>query len=182
MNKKQSARFKRIERWFEQTSQNIDAGRPYGGYQPKDELDVSSPPPGDDEQISDMFDRAAKQLVSDKPHLVYLSIPYSFNPDLSFNIANKVAAKLMCEGRIVYSPISHCHSIEKEMTYDLDKDSSTSFWLRQDFAILDRCSELIVILIGPNGYELVRSSEGCRAEIKRAREFDIPVTYKVFNP
>ena len=42
---------------------------------------------------------------------IYLAIPYSGMAEESFRIANEVSAKLMNEGHIVFSPISHSHPI-----------------------------------------------------------------------
>lgn len=47
--------------------------------------------------------------------LIYLAIPYSWNSTKSFELANEIAANLMMDGHIVFSPISHSHSIANYM-------------------------------------------------------------------
>ena len=46
---------------------------------------------------------------------IYLAIPYTGIEEESFNIANKVAARLIEDGHIVVSPISHSHSIREKI-------------------------------------------------------------------
>jgi hypothetical protein len=46
---------------------------------------------------------------------IFLSINYTGMEEKSFRIANKYAAKLISEGHIVFSPISHSHPIAKEV-------------------------------------------------------------------
>ena len=59
-----------------------------------------------------------------KDKLVYLALPFTAHPEKSFEIANKVAAKLMEQGVIVFSPISHSYPIALEMS---NKELMTSF-------------------------------------------------------
>ena len=56
--------------------------------------------------------------------MIYLACPYS-HPDNNvrehrFKMANRAAAKLMGEGHIIYSPISHTHPIAVEGDLPLD--------------------------------------------------------------
>jgi len=56
--------------------------------------------------------------------MIYLACPYS-HPDSNvreyrFKMANRAAAKLMRDGHIVYSPISHTHPIAMEGDLPLD--------------------------------------------------------------
>ena len=112
--------------------------------------------------------------------ITYLAIPYTFEPELSFSIVNKMAAKYMQEGKIVFSPISHSHPIALEMEDDniqLDHD----FWMKQDGEILKRCDELIILIVGDDGIELIENSRGVQAEIRIAEENEIPIKYKFVN-
>lgn len=110
-----------------------------------------------------------------KNRLIYLAIPYTWNPQKSFEIANRVAADLMEQGYIVFSPISHSHPIADWMTDD--KRLSQDFWMYQDLPILDVCQELKLIVVGENGMELIQNSQGCQKEYRRAEANKQPITY-----
>lgn len=114
--------------------------------------------------------------------VIYLSIPYTWYPQRSFEIANKVTAELMLDGFIVFSPISHSHPIADNMP--LDKRTDNDFWLLQDLEMLRRCDEMIVVRIkseNGSGEQLIKQSKGCTAEIKYARELRLPITYYDYN-
>lgn len=111
----------------------------------------------------------------DDGEIVYLAIPYSFNPELSASIANKVAGELMSEGCVVFSPISHSHAISETLDPLLQCDQE--FWLKQDLEILKHCSKVIAVVIGENGYKLLKESKGCTTEIGYAKANDIPVVF-----
>lgn len=99
---------------------------------------------------------------------IYLAIPYSGIPELSFKAANKVAAKLMNEGHIVFSPISHTHPIADYIDESLRFNSE--YWMKQDLAFVDWCDEVRVVVIGENGYDLIDKSKGVQFEMKHANE------------
>ena len=99
---------------------------------------------------------------------IYLAIPYTWNPEKSFEIANKVAAKLMNEGHIVFSPISHSHKIADHLPNNLRTDSN--WWMQQDLPLVEWCDELHVVVIGANGQELIDNSKGVREEFRKAAE------------
>ena len=78
---------------------------------------------------------------------IYLCCPYS-HPNESerlkrFEYANKAAAYLMLRGYVVFSPISHSHSIANYIGNHLSHD----FWLKQDFAFIDWADELYVLML-----------------------------------
>ena len=104
---------------------------------------------------------------------IYLAIPYTFNPELAFEVANKVAAKLMDQGKIVFSPISHSHPISKYIKNPQTHD----FWMSQDLPMLLTCDELYLVVIGDNGYQLIENSRGCQEEIETAEINQIPIIY-----
>ena len=99
---------------------------------------------------------------------IYLAIPYSYNPAQSFAIANKVAAKLMSEGHLVYSPISHSHHIADHLPGHLRTDSH--WWMQHDLPMIDWADELHVVLIGEMGDLLIAESVGVTLEIKHAQQ------------
>ena len=86
--------------------------------------------------------------------MIYLASPYS-HPDVTvrearFREACRTAARLMRAGRVVFSPIAHGHPIAE---YGLP--TNWRFWERFDRQQLDRCEELVVLML--DGW---RESEG----------------------
>jgi hypothetical protein len=113
--------------------------------------------------------------------LKYLASPYSVRGDFSdhqkivirdrrYRDVCKLAARLMKEGHLIFCPIAHSHPIETIGMYGEIKDGD--FWLRQDYAVLKACSELVVYKMP--GWE---QSYGVAEEIKFAKENNIPVSY-----
>ncbi len=104
--------------------------------------------------------------------MIYLATPYSDNDrDVRikrFNTVNIVAAKLMCEGLHIFSPISHTHPIAE--AGDLPK--GWAFWEAYDRDILSVCEKIIVLR--QDGW---KESTGVTAEIAIAHEIGIPVEY-----
>jgi hypothetical protein len=104
--------------------------------------------------------------------MIYLACPYSHpNKDVReyrFRHANRAAAKLMREGHIVYSPISHTHPIAVEGDLPLD----WAYWQSVDEFYIRLCEKVIVLML--TGWE---SSKGVQAEIEIARALDKPVEF-----
>lgn len=111
--------------------------------------------------------------------LTYLAVPYTWNPNKSFEIANKVAAKLMDEGKNIISPISHSHPIADYLNPELRINQE--FWMNQDLPILSKCDELLVIVIGDNGIDLINNSKGCQSEIKESERLNKPINYYQYH-
>lgn len=103
---------------------------------------------------------------------IYLATNYSSNDskvlEERFNAVNKFASKLMQQGNIVFSPISHSHPISLEMDNNLDLD----FWLNQDNAFLDWCDEMYVFK--QEGWE---ESKGVKYEIEYINKLNKPISY-----
>jgi len=100
---------------------------------------------------------------------IYLAIPYSGIEKISFEIANKIAGILMSEGHIVYSPISHSHSIAE--VCDLPKD--WAFWEKTDTSFIEWCDNLCVVHIHglvESSKQLISKSKGVTAEIAIAKK------------
>ena len=103
---------------------------------------------------------------------IYLATPYS-HPDKTVRIArykavNKKAAELMEAGYIVFSPISHSHSIAEYLHPELR--CSWPFWKTQDIPLLDWADELWVMEV--DGWD---KSTGVLAEIKHAKKSGKPI-------
>jgi hypothetical protein len=104
--------------------------------------------------------------------MIYLACPYS-HPDNTvrgyrFKMANRAAAKLMREGHIVYSPISHTHPIAVAGDLPLD----WAYWQSVDEFYIRLCERVIVLTL--TGW---KSSKGVQAEIDIARALDKPVEF-----
>lgn len=114
---------------------------------------------------------------------IYLSIPYSFNTTLSFEIANRLTADLMLKGFAVFSPISHSHPVCRHMNHDLKLDHE--FWMNQDLPWIDCVDTVLVVEIqglNKSGRQLVEESRGVQAEIKRAIEKGKFIEYVQTDP
>ena len=103
---------------------------------------------------------------------LYLASPYTHpSPTIReerFQAACRATAKLMLEGRCVFSPISHSHPVDT----CIGTPQSGDFWKMQDVPILRHASELVVLKL--DGWE---QSSGIKWEIELARNLHIPVTF-----
>ena len=105
--------------------------------------------------------------------MLYLASPYSHSdPEVReerYRDACRVAARLMVNGTIVFSPIAHTHPIAKYGNLDaLDAD----FYLKQDKEMLIVCRVMYVLML--DGWD---KSYGIGEEKKFANENNIPVGY-----
>jgi nucleoside 2-deoxyribosyltransferase len=103
--------------------------------------------------------------------MIYLASPYS-HPDPRvrehrFRAACQAAASMPCDGSIVFSPIVHSHPL---VAFGLP--TAWSAWERIDRAYLERCDEVVVLML--DGWE---ASVGVRAEIDIARALGKPVRF-----
>ena len=104
--------------------------------------------------------------------MIYLACPYS-HPDREvriyrFNAVNRVAAHLMSNGEIVFSPISHTHPIAEAGELPLGWD----YWERFDRTFLQMSQRFIILTL-----DEWQESKGVAAEIKIARELGLKVEY-----
>jgi nucleoside 2-deoxyribosyltransferase len=103
--------------------------------------------------------------------MIYLASPYS-HPDPAvrerrFRAACSAAALLLQAGHAVFSPIAHGHVLAE---HGLPTD--WKFWQRYDREHLERCDEVIVLML--NGWE---ESAGVHGEIRQAHELGKRVCY-----
>ena len=101
---------------------------------------------------------------------IYIALPYSGVEEKSFKIANKIAGKIINEGNIPMSPVSHSHPISIECNVDGDWD----FWKDMDCSFIDWSDEVMVVVWDE---ELIEKSTGVQAEIKYANETGKKVTF-----
>lgn len=111
--------------------------------------------------------------------LVYLAIPYTWNPLRSFEIANKVAAVLMQQGYTVFSPISHSHPINQYLPEEVR--TQLGFWLDQDCTILAHCEIIFLVTVEQCGQKLIENSPGCQRELSEARDLNIPLQHILYE-
>ena len=104
--------------------------------------------------------------------LIYIASPYSHELQNvmrdRFDAVCEYAGRMMQAGKVVYSPIAHCHPIAMRVGLPTDWE----YWEKFDRVMLQQCTELHVLQID-GWYE----SEGVRAEIEMAAQLGIPVTY-----
>lgn len=104
--------------------------------------------------------------------LIYLAAPYTSSSQQTqidrVERASRVAASLMEDGLVVYSPITHGHHIQPHFT----QPHSHDWWMEQCLPILRRCDALLVLTIP--GWQ---QSKGVGEEILAARGSRLPVYY-----
>lgn len=103
---------------------------------------------------------------------IYLACPYS-DPDPAvretrFQAVNRIAARLIREEHIVFSPISMTHPI----ALNGELPGTWEFWEAQDISFIEWCDLLVVAMLP--GWE---QSVGIKGEMKRAAEFEKPVVF-----
>lgn len=102
---------------------------------------------------------------------IYLAAPYT-HPDAVVRntraeLASIVAARLMEAGYVVFSPITHGHSVADHLPPQ--KASSHEFWMGQCLPMLASCDWMLVLPI--DGW---RESRGLAEERQFATLFSIP--------
>jgi len=105
--------------------------------------------------------------------MIYLASPYS-DPDANireqrFRAACRAAARLLRAGHAVFCPVAHSHCIAAH-----GLPAGWSFWERIDREHLERCGEIVVLLL--DGWLM---SEGVRAEMRLAVELGKPIRFLV---
>lgn len=107
--------------------------------------------------------------------LAYLAAPYSHpNPqikDWRYKAVTKIAAVLLKEGQMVYSPLTHNVPLSR-----LGVQGSWETWRELDHLMLSKCDLLIVLTL--EGWE---TSTGVKSEIEYAKERNIPIHYREFT-
>lgn len=104
--------------------------------------------------------------------LIYLASPYTHaDPDVQeqrFNAACFETARMLREGRHVFSPIVHGHPLSRHgLPGDYD------FWGPYCRAFLERASELVILTL--DGW---RESVGVTDEVRIAAELGLPVSHE----
>jgi hypothetical protein len=107
--------------------------------------------------------------------ILYLAAPYShLDPDIRedrYARITAVAAQLISQGRIVFSPITMTHPIDKLLAGHTETLGS-EYWVDFDEAFMEFCSEIAVVMI--DGWD---KSSGVAREVKFFRDRGRPVHY-----
>ena len=103
---------------------------------------------------------------------IYLCVPYSHAlqevRQVRFELVNKLAAQLMVKGNIVFSPISHGHSIAQAGSLPTD----WKFWKQTSMSFISWADEVHVYML-----EGWKESIGVTKEIEYARALQTPIFY-----
>lgn len=102
---------------------------------------------------------------------IYLATAYTGTPEQQqsrFEAVNKVAARLMGEGFLVFSPISHTHPIAE--AGDLPK--GWEFWQEYDKTFIEWADELHIFM-----QEGWKESTGVAGEVEIAKQLNKPIFY-----
>lgn len=102
---------------------------------------------------------------------IYLAVPYSGTDKQRqerFEKVNKVAVKLMEQGNIVYSPITHSHPL----TEQCGLPKGWEYWKNHNTSFIKWCDELYILIL--DGWE---ESVDIKAEIKIAATYEKKVKY-----
>jgi hypothetical protein len=103
--------------------------------------------------------------------MIYLATAYSDRrPHVRqqrFFEVNLMTAVLIQRGHVVFSPISHSHTIAQFLE---DQNTNWDFWKKQDLPMLEACSKL-VIYAPDSAWE---HSTGVQAELEHAELKGIP--------
>lgn len=110
---------------------------------------------------------------------IYLAVPYAVSPQRAFRAANQTAARLMLEGNIVFSPISHGHHIADHLPHAVRTDSD--WWMKYERPHIEWADEVYVICIGDKGMEWIERSKGVQNELAIAAELGKPVRYTQYD-
>src|SRR5690348_9976122 len=110
-----------------------------------------------------------------KRDIVYLACPYT-HPDASirearFNAATLAAARLIEQGRVVYSPITMTHPIDVILA-GRHSTLGSDYWVRFDEAFMEACAEIIILRL--DGWE---ESRGIARERRFFEEKKRPVSF-----
>jgi len=106
--------------------------------------------------------------------IIYLACPYtSCEPQVMesrYKAVTEMAARLIKEGKIIFSPITMTHPLDKLLA---DGDTlGSDYWLDFDEAFMDACQELYVYKL--DGWE---ESSGILREIAFFETSNKPITY-----
>lgn len=111
--------------------------------------------------------------------IIYLAIPFEWDVEEAFKIANQIAGKLMINYNTVFSPISHLFPITEavmdEWSVDLD------FWEAQNLPFIKFCNKVIVVDVVVDGERMADKDPWINKVLKTAKEAGVRVMYMEYN-
>ncbi len=109
-----------------------------------------------------------------KPNRIYLACPYSHKDKAveqeRFELATKVAGVLIKEGHLVYSPLTHGHTLSQHVK---GLGTDFEFYKNHCLSFIKHWADKIIV-IACDGYD---KSIGVSEEIKCAKSLGLPVEY-----
>jgi len=100
--------------------------------------------------------------------VIYLSIPYRWKEQLSFDTACEVTSHLMRMGNVVVCPAIQTHIVKNMVGTNIEDDNL----LEHNLEVLKHCDIMAVVVID----EWYTSKE-MKAELEHAEECRIPIIY-----
>lgn len=104
--------------------------------------------------------------------LTYLACPYSHKDEKvrkrRVEVASRIAGRMIQEGQLVYSPLTHGHFIMEQVGLPAD----FSFWREMSCKLLGVSDTLAVVML-----EGWRESPGVSSELRFARKKGLPISY-----
>ena len=105
--------------------------------------------------------------MKNNDELTYLAIPYSGMENISFKMSCVVAARLMEDGELIFSPIAHSHPIHYYM-FAVAHDHG--FWMEYNTRMMKKCQKLYIVT--RDGWE---TSVGVQFEIQWFLDHELPI-------
>jgi hypothetical protein len=107
--------------------------------------------------------------------ILYLASPYT-DPDSQvrearYQAVTSVAAQLVLQGRVVFSPLTMTHPIDK-LIAGLEGTLGSDYWIKFDEQFMACCSDMAVLML--DGWD---RSLGVRREIEYFSSRMKPITY-----
>lgn len=101
---------------------------------------------------------AIEPVTADELGMVYLAMPYTVNPELSYVMAREIVESCVKDGVMVYAPTLYGHTAAK--------DGSWEYWMTHGLRLMSGCNSVVFV----NSAELGdwRDSEGCTRELHHA--------------
>jgi hypothetical protein len=107
--------------------------------------------------------------------IVYLASPYTHFDEAirqrRYEVVTQVAAIFIGQGKVVFSPITMTHPIDRILAGS-DKTLGSDYWVRFDESFMNFCSEMVVLKL--MGWE---TSTGVNREIKYFVGKGLPISY-----
>ena len=126
-----------------------------------------------------IYETKETALANGRQRIIYLAGPYTHgDPQIReqrYNIITSVAADLISQGYIVFSPLTMTHPIDKLLA-SKDATLGSDYWVKFDEAFMEFCSEIVVLML--DGWE---KSSGVARELDYFRDRGRPVHWLQYS-